>query len=222
MMYVYFDAALLNGGMNMTQNNEAVTENYVSSASEVTHYVHFTEPDQAFLKKKATSVITYWFVDCIYYGLTTDLTFKYNYSSNATKAHIETLVVASFEPLPPPTTTMAPTTTTTSSTTVKPTTTPVTTTSTTTVRPSNTSSTAAALSPHLKLGVNVSEIPILPYVCVNTSIIPPDPKKTYGYFSQKLDIKGTQLISKFVYIVFPPKLCNSYLFLREFRVTLSP
>lgn len=177
----------------MTQNNQTVTENYVSSASEVTHYIHFTEPDQAFLRKKATSVITYWFVDCIYYGLSSDLSFKYNYSSNASTAHVQSLVVASFEPLPVPTTTLAPTTTTTttttttvSPTTVKTTTPPVTTTSTT-VQPSNIT---AALHPHLKIGVNVSEIPILPYICVNTSIVPPDPKKTYGYFSQHLDIKG--------------------------------
>lgn len=174
----------------MTQNNQTVTENYVSSASEVTHYIHFTEPDQAFLRKKATSVITYWFVDCIYYGLSSDLSFKYNYSSNASTAHVQSLVVASFEPLPVPTTTLAPTTTTTtttvSPTTVKPTT-PSKTTTSTTVQPSNIT---AALHPHLKIGVNVSEIPILPYICVNTSIVPPDPKKTYGYFSQQLDIKG--------------------------------
>lgn len=171
----------------MTQNNQTVTENYVSSASEVTHYIHFTEPDQAFLRKKATSVITYWFVDCIYYGLSSDLSFKYNYSSNASTAHVQSLVVASFEPLPVPTTTTTTTTTTTvSPTTVKPTT-PSKTTTSTTVQPSNIT---AALHPHLKIGVNVSEIPILPYICVNTSIVPPDPKKTYGYFSQQLDIKG--------------------------------
>ncbi|CAK9814195.1 hypothetical protein ANTPLA_LOCUS8104 [Anthophora plagiata] len=34
--------------------------------------------------------------------------------------------------------------------------------------------------------VNIS----LPYICFNSSIIPPDPNKTYGYFTKKIDVRA--------------------------------
>uniref|UniRef100_A0A1B6KZQ6 PKD domain-containing protein n=1 Tax=Graphocephala atropunctata TaxID=36148 RepID=A0A1B6KZQ6_9HEMI len=190
---------LLNGGMNLTQFNQSVEDSYVSSASEVTHQVSFTKPDQQFLDKNATSIQTFWFVDCIYYGATSDLSFRFNYSGASDKTRsVEALVVASFDPLPPPTTTPAPTTTSTTTTVAPPitvspptTTTVATTTAvatTTTVAPSN--NITALVQPNLKMGTNISEIPTLPYVCLNTSIVPPDPKKTYGYFSTKVDVKA--------------------------------
>jgi hypothetical protein len=30
----------------------------------------------------------------------------------------------------------------------------------------------------------------LPYICSNTSLIPPDPNKTYGYFFKKIHVRG--------------------------------
>lgn len=179
-----------------------MTTNYVSSATEVAHYIHFTDADEAYLTKNATSVITYWFVNCIYYGASSDLSFHYNYTKSE-KTNVEALVVAGFEPLPPPptTTTPAPTTTTTTTTTsAPPHNTTTTTTTTTTVKPtttpttlapsSNVTSQLAIIHPDLKLGSNVSQIPILPYVCLNTSMIAPDPKKLYGYFSKEISVKG--------------------------------
>jgi len=189
---------LLNGGMNMTQNNVQVKDedgkDYVSSAAEVSHLVYFSGPDQAFVKN-ATSVITYWFVDCIYYGATPDQTFKFNYTNfNYKQVEVEALVVVSFDEPVPPNTTVAPPTTTSvtptvlpipaSNTTAKP---MLHTNITTTERPTNAT---ALVDPNLKLGTNATMIPILPYVCVNTSIIPPDPKKTYGYFSRTVDVKA--------------------------------
>jgi hypothetical protein len=29
-----------------------------------------------------------------------------------------------------------------------------------------------------------------PYVCLNSSIVPPDPNKTYGYFHRQLVVRG--------------------------------
>uniref|UniRef100_A0A1B6FUN1 PKD domain-containing protein n=1 Tax=Cuerna arida TaxID=1464854 RepID=A0A1B6FUN1_9HEMI len=187
---------LLNGGMNLTQYNKSVVNNDVSSAAEVTHWISFTGPDQEFLTKHATSIQTFWFVDCIYYGATSDLSFRYNYSDAADKTRsIEALVVASFDPIPPPTTTPAPTTTSTTTTLAPPTTAnPQTTTTTkmmtTTIVATPSNNITAVVQPNLKMGTNVSEIPILPYVCLNTSIVPPDPKKTYGYFSSKVNVKA--------------------------------
>ncbi|XP_046660633.1 melanocyte protein PMEL isoform X2 [Homalodisca vitripennis] len=192
---------LLNGGMNLTQNNKSVENNDVSSAAEVTHWISFSDPDEEFLAENATLIQTFWFVDCIYYGATSDLSFRYNYSDAVDKTRsVEALVVASFDPIPSPTTTQAPTTTTSTTTTLAPSTTanPQTTTTTvatttkvvttTVATPSN--NITAVVEPNLKMGTNVSEIPILPYVCLNTSIVPPDPKKTYGYFSSRVNVKA--------------------------------
>jgi hypothetical protein len=30
----------------------------------------------------------------------------------------------------------------------------------------------------------------VPYVCLNSSIVPPDPNKTYGYFHRRLAVRG--------------------------------
>lgn len=187
--------------MGISQNNRTVVNEYVSTASAVTHSIQLKGPDQTYLRKYATSVVAYWFVDCIYFGATSDLTFQFNYTNAANlDMQVEALVIASYEKPPPPTTIAPPTTTTPlppsttvspNSTTLQTTTTTVSTTTTiatTTVKPSN--NITNLVQPNLKLGSNVSEIPILPFVCLNTSIVPPDPKKTYGYFAQKIKVKG--------------------------------
>lgn len=206
-MSVLFSATL-NGDVGLIQNNKSLVDTYVSSTSPVTHNIRLKAPDTAFLKQNATSIVTYWFVDCIYYGATSDLTFIYNYTNAIDQErHLEALVVASFEKPSPPTTTMAPMTTTTlppstttgspngtttmSTTTPKPTV-PPTTAAITTVLPSN--NITAIVQPNVQLGSNASVIPILPYVCLNTSIVPLDPKKTYGYFSKKVKIRGNIII----------------------------
>lgn len=185
--------------MHISQNNRTVVNEYVSTASAVTHSIQLKESDQTYLREYAASVVAYWFVDCIYFGATSDLTFQFNYTTAANlDMQVEALVIASFEKPPPPTTTAPPTTPLPPSTTVSPnsttlntsTTTVSTTTTiaTTTVKPSN--NITNLVQPNLKLCSNVSEIPILPYVCLNTSIVPPDPKKTYGYFAKKIKVKG--------------------------------
>lgn len=68
---------------------------------------------------KAPSVLSYWFVDCVYYGVNTDLEFMYNFTKADEDHMIETLVVADFTPLPPPTTVAPPTTSTAPTTTTK-------------------------------------------------------------------------------------------------------
>jgi hypothetical protein len=65
----------------MTQNNRTVVESYVSSASAVSHLIYFSKPDAEFLQN-ATSIVAYWFVNCIYYGATSDLAFNYNYTND--------------------------------------------------------------------------------------------------------------------------------------------
>ncbi|CAH0384173.1 unnamed protein product [Bemisia tabaci] len=134
----------LNGNIDLAQNGTH-RQKFVSTAVAVDHHVELTAPDHNFIKN-ATSLLTFWFIDCIYYGMTSNLEpFSFNYTKPDTKHHLETITIADFSPLPPttvapPTTTPSPTTSTTTSTTtttvtvptVPPVTTPVTTEKTTT------------------------------------------------------------------------------------------
>jgi hypothetical protein len=213
------------------QSGHLREDEFVSSAVEVSHHVDLTEVDHAFLTQSATSVLTYWFVDCIYYGQTPEYIFNFNYTHPGKTHHVEALVIASFEP--PTTTTSTSTTTSTTPTppTASPNTTAVTTPSTkatTTIFP--TTSTAATTlatttsSKNITYEIHSNEIgsatqmfpvqdtnvmPVVaaaavnksngtvlnntvfvPYVCLNSSIVLPDPNKTYGYFHRRVTVKG--------------------------------
>lgn len=216
--------------MSLIQSHHLRETEYVSSGEQVSHRVDLTEADGAFLKHSATSILTYWFVDCIYYGQTPGYIFNFNYTQPGKIHHVEALVIASYEP---PITTTTPTTTTTSTTTtapISPNTTAVTTPSTkttttafpTTTTASSTITTAAprknntfeinsneissamqmfpvqnsSVMPVPAPAVNMSNETLandtffVPYVCLNSSIVPPDPNKTYGYFHRRLAVKG--------------------------------
>lgn len=111
----------LNGGIQLVQNNVTRKEEFVSSTEPVKQIIDLKKTDADYIKS-APTVITYWFVDCVYYGLTNDMIFNFNYTDPDHTHMVEALVVADFTPLPP-TTTIPPSTTTTKTTTTKPTTT---------------------------------------------------------------------------------------------------
>lgn len=186
--------------MSIVQSNKTVEDIYVSSGSEARVKIDVRKGDLEFIKKKATSISTFWFVDCKYFGQTDDFNFKTNFTKVNATYNIEALIVASFEP--PTTTTPIPTTTTTvptpSNTTVPSnSTTPSSNLTTTTQRPTTTIITTKATT----ISVNTSTIApnatlhpfaniSFPFVCLNSSIIPPDPEKTYGYFNKEVTVKG--------------------------------
>lgn len=223
--------ALLNGNMSVTQSGHLREDEFVSSTVEVSHHVNLAEMDHAFLTQSATSVLTYWFVDCIYYGQTPGYVFNFNYTQPGKTHHVEALVVASFEP--PITTTS--TSTTTSTTPTPPTVSPYTTTAsttpstkaTTTIFPTTSAatSTLATTTPSKNISYeinsneisnvmqmfpvqNTSVMPVVapavnkangtlvnntlfvPYVCLNSSFVLPDPNKTYGYFHRRVTVKA--------------------------------
>lgn len=216
--------------MSVVQSGHLREDEFVSNTVEVSHHVDLTEVDRAFLTQSATSILTYWFVDCIYYGQTPGYIFNFNYTQPGKTHHVEALVIASFEP---------PTTTTSTSTTTSTTPTPPTASNTTTVTTPSTkatttvfSTTSAAAtttatttpSKNITYEINSNEIssvmqmfPVqdthvlqimapaafnkssgtvvnntvfVPYVCLNSSIVLPDPNKTYGYFHRRVTVKG--------------------------------
>ncbi len=81
--------------MVSSQNESVLNPVYVSNASEVTHEVSLNPPDAEFLKNNTSSVVTYWFVDCLPVGNSSDLKYRHNYSIADVSYEISALVVAS-------------------------------------------------------------------------------------------------------------------------------
>lgn len=163
--------------MELIQNNIIRDGSYVANNSPVNHTIILKEPDSKFLSDNATQVITYWFVDCVYYGQTENFSFIFNYNGTDKAHDVEALVVASYDPLPTP----APPTTTTTTTTTTTSTTPATTTSTSTT-PATTTTKKPPFHPSLE--------DYVPFLCLNKTVIPPDPNKTIGYFHRRLESRG--------------------------------
>lgn len=223
-----FFVALLNGQMSLLQSGHLRETGLVSSKEQVTHRVDLTEADSAFLTQSATSILTYWFVDCTFYGQTPGYEFNFSYTQPGKIHNVEALIIASYEP---PSTTTTTTSTTPTPPTVSPNTTSATTPSTkttitviptsSTVLPSTSAATTTStVAPkNISFQINSNEInamhishvqnmPLIlpavnthnetlknntvfvPYVCLNSSIIPPDPNKTYGYFHRRLVVRG--------------------------------
>lgn len=190
--------SLLNGNLTVSQANKTVSEEFVSSSLETQFSIDIRKGDYDFIKENATSVSTYWFIDCQNYGQTNDLNFVYNFTNVDVSHGIAALVVASYEPIQTTTTTVAttvPSLNSTSNTTLINANTSLalstTTISPTTVSHINTTqatsmTNAPAINSTMPNHSNIS----FPYVCLNTSIIPPDPNKTYGYFTKQIFVKA--------------------------------
>lgn len=183
--------------MSVVQQNKTLETEYVASSTDTNLKLDIRKGDYELLKN-ATSLTTHWFIDCMYYGQTPDMTFDYKFlKPNETHA-LEALVIASYEP--PTTTTPAPTTTSTQKTTTSTSTPPpngttvVTTTkspkTTTTVKPTTTTSKPTTVAPHTAPNEMVFGNVTFPYICLNTSSVAPDPKKTYGYFKKIIQTRG--------------------------------
>lgn len=186
----------MNGKLNLIQNTKVINTDYISSADLVTHHVELSPADAEYINKTATSILTYWFIDCVYYGLSNDYTFTFQYSEINQKHKVEALVVAGYEPI----TTPAPTTTSTTSTT---TTTPkpnvTTSTPSTSTKPQEITTIKSQNSLLIEKRIKrISATPLptnttFPFVCLNNTTVPPDVNKTYGYFSKKFVVKGIVL-----------------------------
>lgn len=206
--------------MSLTQHNRSLTTNYVASGADTRMTIDLRKGDDFYVKKNSSEVSTYWFVDCKYYGMTQDFSFNYKFAKPDTSHTVEALVIASHEPPTtttpdPPTTTPAPITTTTHSpnvtaanstgpiaipllgsspapdaitSTISPSTT-----TTTTVDPKNLTAidnrNATAIKPINDTAPILGNVSF-PFVCLNSSVIPPDPKKTYGYFHREVNVRG--------------------------------
>ncbi|CAL1687058.1 unnamed protein product [Lasius platythorax] len=198
----------LNGNVTAKQTNKTIAGDYISSVNETKLMIDIRKGDYDFIIQKATAISTYWFIDCKYYGQTNDFVFAYNFTSPGMTHEIGALVIASYNPqttttVLPPTTTTAPinvTTVSPNAITTNPNDTRITVPLTTTMLPTTMlPTTVASADPSIKPATAAPPIAVstidaaniyLPYICSNTSLIPPDPNKTYGYFYKKIHVRA--------------------------------
>ncbi|XP_011172773.2 uncharacterized protein LOC105205181 [Solenopsis invicta] len=186
----------LNGNVTIKQANKTIAGEFISSTNETKLMIDMRKGDYDFITHNASVLSTYWFIDCKYYGQTNDFTFAYNFTSPGVTHEIGALVIVSYD-LPtttiPTTTTIAPNVST-----IAPNATANSNGNLVTVVTSPTTVTTAKSSIELStttaVPTNVSVIDTvnmsLPYICSNTSLIPPDPNKTYGYFQKKIHVRA--------------------------------
>lgn len=179
----FYVTQFLNGDIKIIQSNKTSIDTYVSSASEANVTINIRKGDMDYLMK-ATTISIYWFIDCKYFGQTNDLNFLYNFTNPDISHMLEALIIASYDSL---TTTVLP------STIISPIITTIL--SNKTVQNNTISNiTKEEMVTEMSLNDaanNISDVNniSLPYICSN-SIIPPDPNKTYGHFTKKIDVRA--------------------------------
>lgn len=204
--------------MLLSQNNTERENSFVAVNKTVTHRIILSENDLEFLKKNTSSVITYWFVDCMYVDNSADFSFNYTYGDVMGNHHIDALVVANHDPLPPlvtttTTTTTAPTTTATTTTPKSPNSTIPTTTEkskpineTVTVLKSTNETDLVhklakrAISNKTKFKGNHTITLPKNFICKNSNV-PIGPHETYGHFQATIGVRGEILILYYVMLL---------------------
>ncbi|XP_043790119.1 uncharacterized protein LOC122713593 isoform X1 [Apis laboriosa] len=198
----FYVTQFLNGDIKIIQSNKTSIDTYVSSASEANVTINIRKGDMDYLMK-ATTVSIYWFIDCKYFGQTNDLNFLYNFTNPDISHILEALVIASYDSLTTsvlPSTIISPITAILSNKTVQ----------NNIISNIRKEKVANAIISNNNLTIKlistemVTEMPLndatnnisdvnnisLPYICSNSSIIPPDPNKTYGHFIKKIDVRA--------------------------------
>lgn len=194
-LYYLLISECLNGNITIKQANKTIAGEYISSTNETKLIIDMREGDYDFITQKATAILTYWFLDCKYYGQTNDFAFIYNFTSPGVMYEIGALVIVSYSPSM--TTTMLTSTTTAvpiNMTTVASNAT-VTNSNRTCVTPITVTRAKPLIKPTtIALPIVASTLEAanisLPYICSNTSFVPPDPNKTYGFFNKKIHVRG--------------------------------
>lgn len=84
----------LEGDLVLTQGN-LTRKKYISNELAVHHSISLKESNLEYLNKTKNYIRTFWFVDCVYYGIQNSYDFYFNYTKVDSVHHIEALLVAS-------------------------------------------------------------------------------------------------------------------------------
>lgn len=162
------------------QNGEKRKGFYVSVTEESTVLVDLKYPDLKYLQESGAQVTTFWFVDCVPYGQSLNYSFLYNFTKADKPYDVEALLIASFgnssDLTEFPLNVTVPSNR-----------------STTTQQPpsSSTEETSNDVNAFWTTPQRTNNaFAEFPSPCLNSSVIPADPNKTYGYFYRKFIGKG--------------------------------
>lgn len=92
----------LNGRLVTVQRNE--TRTGFVSVTDPARFSTVLKPSDKNYISTAPTVLSYWFLDCVYYGITADMQFEFNFTKSDEPHVVETLIIGDFSPLPPPVT----------------------------------------------------------------------------------------------------------------------
>lgn len=188
----------LTGDFAIRQNNVTVTSQYVSTLSTANQEIVISEANLKYINKTATSVNTYWFVDCELYAVTQNYSLDMNYSVANKELLLDAVTIISYDPI---TTPAPPTTTSTTTTTVKP---PVTTTATTTVKPNVTTTvtpTPKSVATNVSSSGNISVVSVSNNSISKREAIPVSQPSQITPVNNATTNKNVTIVDKGVYTV---------------------
>lgn len=84
----------LNGKFQILQNNTVKDKPYVSNSTEVEHRISIKNTDLVVLQDNNFTAVAFWFMNCLYLGMTPDLTFRFNYTTADEDVTMKAVVVA--------------------------------------------------------------------------------------------------------------------------------
>lgn len=80
---------MLNGKIISEQTDNEEADTVVSNAQKVVHNISLQPADYAYITQDSYKVLTFWFIDCVYYGYTNGFTFVHNYTQENVVHEIE-------------------------------------------------------------------------------------------------------------------------------------
>lgn len=178
---LYFVSENLNGNIVINQNHTALKNKFVFVNQTAEHSVSLPVDDEMFLRQNTSSIVTYWFIDCVFKDQTVGFKLNHTYIDSMEDHKIDALVVGNTHPLPPlPTTTAAPITTPVTTTTLKPN-------STTTVLPVTTPQDKKVVKRNTR---SVKKKSLDDFVCNKNNMIPLDDSYIYGHYKLDISVRG--------------------------------
>ena len=80
--------------MSIVQGNKTLTNSFVTTDVNTKIAIELHKGDDFYIKHNTNGTLTYWFVDCKYYGMTEDFTFDYKFAKQNETHIIEALIIA--------------------------------------------------------------------------------------------------------------------------------
>lgn len=87
----------MNGNLTLYQSNTTRTTEFIASTQQLNATIELASKDLALLANNATYVLTYWFLNCVYLGQSSNFTYLENFTKENAEYELEALVVGSYD-----------------------------------------------------------------------------------------------------------------------------